>query len=67
MIIAILVIATIIDLALGALMIGVSGFIFEKGPEGGHAGCLFLAIYIAWIIGCVALPVAWGRVLNSAA
>ena len=63
MAIAVLIEATIVDLAIGALMIGVSGFIFEKGPEGGHAGNLALAFYVAAIIACAALALT-GFILN---
>jgi len=64
MIIAILIVATIVDLALAALMIGVSGFIFGSGPESVHGGSLLLAAYVAGVIACVALPVA-GFIFNA--
>ena len=64
MIIAILIVATIVDLALAALMIGVSGFIFGSGPESAHGGNLLLAAYVAGVIACVALPVA-GFIFNA--
>lgn len=60
----ILSIATIVDLALAALMIGVSGFIFGSGPESAHGGSLLLAAYVAGVIACVALPVA-GFIVNG--
>ena len=58
MIIAILVLATLVDLALAALMIGVSGFIFGSGPESAHGGALLAVAYTAGVIACVAAPIA---------
>ena len=49
-----LVVATIADLALAALLIAVSGFIFGTGPESTHAGSLAAVGYIAAI-----LAVSW--------
>jgi hypothetical protein len=63
MVIAVLILATLVDLALAALMIGVSGFIFGSGPESGHSGTLLAIGYGAFVIACVALPIA-GFVLN---
>ena len=59
-----LVIATVIDLALAALMIGVSGFIFGSGPESVHGGNLLAVAYGAAVIACLALPVA-GFIFNA--
>lgn len=64
MVIAILIMATIVDLALAALMIGVSGFIFGSGPESAHGGSLLLAAYVAMVIACAALPVS-GFIFNA--
>jgi hypothetical protein len=58
-----LVVATIADLALAALLVAVSGFMFGGGPESMHAGSLASAGYVVAVIGCVAAPVA-GFVLN---
>ena len=58
-----LVLATIADLALAALLVGVSGFMFGGGPESMHAGSLAAAGYIAAVIGCLAAPIA-GFVFN---
>ena len=63
MVIAVLISAMLVDLALAALMIGVSGFIFGSGPESAHGGTLLLVAYVIGVIACVALPVA-GFVLN---
>ncbi len=55
--VAILVIATLIDFALAALLVGVSGFILEgvnnTGPEMPAA-----AMLVAFIILCAAAPLA---------
>lgn len=53
---ALLVIAAIADIAIAALLIGVSGFLFGGGPESMNAGTLALAGYIAAVIACVAAP-----------
>jgi len=53
-----LVVGAIADLALAALLVAVSGFIFGAGPESPHAGNMAAAGYIAAVIGCVVAPVA---------
>jgi len=58
-----LVVATIADGALAALMIGVSGFFFGGGPESMRAGALAAAAYFAAVVVCLAAPVA-GFILN---
>ena len=58
MIIGVLIVATIVDLALAALLIGVSGFIFGSGPESTHGGTLLQVAYAGFVIACVALPIA---------
>lgn len=63
MIISILIVAMIVDFALAALMIGVSGFIFGAGPESAHGGSLLLAAYVAGVIACPVAPIA-GFILN---
>ena len=50
-------------MALAALLIGVSGFIFGAGPESMHGGALLAAGYAAMVIACVAAPVA-GLILH---
>jgi len=60
---ALLVVASIADFALAALLVAVSGFIFGSGPESTHAGSLAAAGYIVAVIGCVAAPIA-GFVLH---
>ncbi|HYC18852.1 MAG TPA: hypothetical protein VEC94_16725 [Pseudolabrys sp.] len=52
-----LFLATTADLAIAALLVGMSGFLFGGGPESMHAGTLALAGYIVAIIGCLAAPV----------
>lgn len=54
---ALLVIAAIADLALAALLVGVSGFIFGSGPESMHGGGLLVAAYALAVIACVVAPV----------
>jgi len=55
---ALLVIATVIDLALAALLIAVSGFIFGGGPEGLRGA---MGSAVAWstaFLACLAAPTA---------
>ena len=62
--ILLLILATIVDLLLAALLIGVSGFIFGGGPEGGHGeinGVLMWSLGMLASIGC---PIA-GFVLRA--
>lgn len=59
-----LVLATVADLALAALLIGVSGFIFGGGPEAGQSGALLKLAYIGEIVLCVGGPIA-GFMLNA--
>jgi hypothetical protein len=61
--IVLLVIATIADLALAALLIGVSGFMFGSGPESMHAGSIWAVLYTGAVIACIAAPIA-GFILN---
>jgi hypothetical protein len=61
-----LVLATIVDLAIAALLIGVSGFVFGGGPESSHEGIVFAAAYSAAVIACVVAP-ATGFLLNAGA
>jgi ABC-type multidrug transport system permease subunit len=53
---AALIIAAIVDLALAALLIGVSGFVFGSGPESVHGGTLLKAAYAGGVVGCLAAP-----------
>ncbi|MGA8971501.1 MAG: hypothetical protein WB499_19980 [Pseudolabrys sp.] len=53
-----LVLATVVDFALAALLVGVSGFLFGGGPESMHAGFLAMVGYVAAVIGCLAAPIA---------
>ena len=59
-----LIFATVLDLALAALLIGVSGFIFGGGLESMHGGAWLAAAYGAAILACVAAPIA-GLVFNN--
>ena len=52
-----LVIAIVADLALAALLVGISGFVFGGGPEGMH-GAIWVAIgWWAMFIAALAAPV----------
>jgi len=53
-----LFIAMLADLALAALLIGVSGFLFGSEPESGHAGNLAGIAYVGAVTGCLAAPLA---------
>ena len=59
-----LVIATLADGALAALLVGVSGFLFGGGPESMRAGTLAAVAYFAAVIACLAAPVA-GFIFNN--
>ena len=59
-----LVLATIVDLAIAALLVAVSGFLFGSGPESLRASGGVEVVYAAGIIACVAAPIA-GFVLNG--
>jgi len=59
-----LVVAALADIALAALLIGVSGFLFGGGPQSMHGGALLMAAYAAAIVACIAAPVA-GFVFNT--
>ena len=59
-----LIVAALVDLALAALLIGVSGFLFGSGPESLHGGPLWAAAYAAAVVFCVAAPVA-GFMVNA--
>ena len=61
---AALIIATIVDVALAALLIGVSGFLFGSGPESMQGGGWQMAAYAGAVISCLAAPVA-GFVFNG--
>ena len=61
-----LVIATLADGALAALLVGVSGCLFGGGPESMRAGTLAAVAYFAAVIACLAAPVA-GFIFNRKA
>ena len=58
-----LVIAALADLALAALLIGVSGFLFGGGPQSMNAGAWAAVAYGGAVLACIAAPIA-GFVLN---
>jgi len=59
-----LVLATVADGALAALLVGVSGFLFGGGPESMHTGALAAMAYVLAVIACLVAPIV-GFVLNS--
>ena len=59
-----LIVAALIDLALSALLVGVSGFTTGGGPESMNAGGVGTAACWAAVVVCVAAPVA-GFVVNA--
>ena len=61
---AFLVLATVVDLAIAALLVAVSGFLFGSGPESLHGGPAVAVVYAAGIAACVAAPIG-GLVLNG--
>ena len=64
MVIFLLVVATVVDGALAALLIGVSGFWFGGGPESERAGALAAVVFMAAVVACLAAPIA-GFVFNK--
>ena len=64
MVIFLLVVATVVDGALVALLIGVSGFWLGGGAESAHAGALAAVAFIAAVVACLAAPIA-GFVFNK--
>ena len=58
-----LVLATVANGVLAALLVGVSGFLFGGGPESMHAGALAAAGYVLAVIACLVAPIV-GFVLN---
>jgi hypothetical protein len=58
-----LVLATVANGALAALLVGVSGFLFGGGPESMHAGALAATGYVLAVIACLVAPIV-GFVLN---
>jgi hypothetical protein len=61
---ALLIVATIVDLALAALLIAVSGFVIGGGPESAHGDPFGVAMWAGSLTGCLAAPVA-GFVLRA--
>ena len=59
-----LVVALVVDGALAALLVGVSGFLFGGGPESMRAGVLAGIAYTAAVIACLAAPIV-GFILNK--
>ena len=61
---ALLIVAALIDFALAALLIAVSGFITGGGPESMNASGFATAAYWAAVAVCIAAPFA-GFILNK--
>lgn len=59
-----LIVAAVVDLALEALLIAVSGFVFGAGPEGMHGDPSGVAIWATGAFACLAAPIA-GFVLRA--
>ena len=55
---ALLVIATLLDFALAALLIAVSGFVFGGGPNAMPRDALTETVYVVAVVACIALPIA---------
>jgi hypothetical protein len=60
---ALLIIAALVDLALAALLVAVSGFVVGGGPQGMNANGFAAAAYWAAVVVCIAAAFA-GFVLN---
>jgi hypothetical protein len=63
-VIVLLILGTIVDLLLAALLVAVSGFIFGGGPEGGHGEISGVLMWSIGILMCLGCPIA-GFVLRS--
>jgi hypothetical protein len=59
-----LVVATVADGLLAALLVGVSGFLFGGGPQSTHAGPLWAVTYFTAVVACLVAPIA-GFILNK--
>ena len=55
--IALLILASIADFLLTALLIGVSGFVFGGGPEGGDGELSGVAVWSIGLLACIAAPI----------
>ena len=60
---ALLIVAALVDLALAALLVAVSGFVTGGGPESSNAHGFAAAAYWAAVVVCVAAAFA-GFILN---
>ena len=59
-----LIVAALFDLAIAALLVGVSGFMTGGGPESMNASGFATAAYWAAVFICIAAPVT-GFILNK--
>ena len=62
--IILLILASIVDVLLAALLIGVSGFVFGGSPEGGHGELSGVLMWSFGMLACIGTPIA-GFVLRS--
>ena len=53
-----LILASIIDASLGAVLIAISGFIFGSGPESSNGDPAAIASWAGALTGCIAAPIA---------
>ena len=58
MVLAALVVATVVDLALATLLVGISGFVVGSGPESMGGGPALTAGWIGLVVLCIAAPIA---------
>jgi hypothetical protein len=63
-VIVLLILGAIIDLLLAALLVGISGFVFGSGPEGGHGEITGILMWSFGMLMCLGCPIA-GFVLRS--
>jgi hypothetical protein len=61
---ALLILAAIVDASLGVLLIALSGFVFGPGPESSNGDPAAVASWTAALIGCLAAPIV-GFVLRA--
>lgn len=62
--IILLILASVVDVLLAALLIGIPGFIFGGGPEGGRGELTGVAMWTIGVLACIGAPIG-GFVLRS--
>ncbi len=53
-----IILVGLLDWALAALLVAVSGFLFGSGPESSHSGTWALIAWGAMVVACIAAPIA---------